>query len=299
MLRIGISTICLFAVLAISGTCGEAVLDTAKIDEITGLKGALNQQEGVFKVSVPRTDVKVSVDQAAMPPFMGLTSWAAFKSDPKDGAMVMGDLVLFQDEVNPVLSTLLDNGVEVTALHNHFFFDEPKVYFMHIGGSGKVDALAGGVRKALDKVKEIRAAKATPATDFASKPLPAQSAITSAKIEETLGSKGMSKDGMFKAVIGRTVKMDCGCDAGKEMGINTWAAFMGADDNALVDGDFVVTANQLQPVLKALRQGGINIVAIHHHTTQETPRMIFLHYWGRGDAAELAKTVKSALDVAK
>jgi hypothetical protein len=299
MARISSALLCCVAILVLRANGGESTLDTAKIDEITGLKGAFNQQEGVFKVSAPRTDVKVSIDQATMPPFMGLTSWAAFMADQKSGAMVMGDLVLFQDEVNPVLSTLLENGVEVTALHNHFFFDEPKVYFMHIGGSGKVEALAGGVRKALDKVKEIRAAKPVPSADFGSKALPAQSSVTATKIEEALGTKGMAKDGMFKAVIGRTVKMDCGCEPGKEMGVNTWAAFMGADDNALVDGDFVVTAGGLQAVLGALRKGGINIVAIHHHMVEETPRMIFLHYWGRGDAAELAKTVKSALDVAK
>src|SRR5947207_1017045 len=133
-------------------------LDTASIERLTGLKGALNTNEGVFKVSAPRTDVKIAVDGWAMPPFMGLTSWAAFTEGKKEEAMVMGDLVLFQDEVNPVMSALLDSGLAVTALHNHFFFDEPKVYFMHIGGDGSVEKLATGVRKAFDKVKQIRAA---------------------------------------------------------------------------------------------------------------------------------------------
>src|SRR5215210_8377214 len=158
-----------------------APLDTAKIDEITGLKGTLNEAEGVFKVSKPRDDVKVSVDGWQMPPFMGLTSWAAFSEGMKEPAMVMGDLVLFQDEVNPVMSTAFENGLAVTALHNHFFFDEPKVYFMHIGGEGSVEQLAKGVRAALEKVKEIRAAAAQLARTFDKPFAPAVNSISGAK----------------------------------------------------------------------------------------------------------------------
>src|SRR6266581_1416989 len=269
-------------------------LDTAQIDELTGLKGKFNEQEGVYKVSWPRTDIKISVDKWEMPPFMGLTSWAAFMRGMKDGAMVMGDLVLMQDEVNPVMSAALDNGLQVTALHNHFFFDEPKVYFMHIGGEGDTATLAKGVRAALDTVRRIRAANPQPGQSFTSSGIPAKSAITAETIQDILGTKGETKDGMFKAVFGRTVKMPCGCEVGKEMGVNTWAAFAGADDNAVVDGDFVVLEDELQPVLKSLRKSGINIVAIHQHMTHESPRYMFLHYWGRGPAAELAGKVKLA-----
>src|SRR5688572_32388362 len=122
--------------LAFATSAVAATLDTNRIEQITGLKGKWNAEESVFKVSQPRTDVKVSVDNWQIPPFMGLTSWAAFKAGVKENAMVMGDLVLFENEVNPVLSALFENGVEVTALHNHFFYDNPKVYFMHIGGEG-------------------------------------------------------------------------------------------------------------------------------------------------------------------
>jgi hypothetical protein len=290
----------LFLAVFISSTLFAAdALDTAKIEQVTGLKGTINEQEGVFKVSSPRTDVKVSIDQAAMPPFMGLTSWAAFKTDPKGGAMVMGDLVLFQDEVNPVMSVLLDNDVSVTALHNHFFFDEPKVYFMHIGGVGAAEKLAGGVQKAFAKVKEIRAATPAPTNAFGGAALPEKSSVTAGPVDEALGVKGTAKDGMYKAVIGRDAKMSCGCEVGKEMGLNTWAAFMGADNNAIVDGDFAVLDSELQGVLKTLRAGGINIVAIHHHMVEETPRYIFLHYWGKGEAVALAKAVRSALDLTK
>ncbi len=285
--------------LAAFGCCAGRLdaqeLDTARIEEITGLKGTLNPQEGVFKVTSPRTDLKIAVDEWTMPPFMGLTSWAAFQKGTKAPAMVMGDLVLLQDEVNSVMSALLDAGLGVTALHNHFFFDEPKVCFMHLGGEGKAEDLAAGVRKALDQVKEIRAARPTPAKGFG-KPIPPASAITGKAVEEVLGTKGQAKDGMFKVVIGRKVRSACGCEVGKDMGVNTWAAFAGTDDDAVVDGDFAVFEEELQTVLKALRKAGINIVAIHHHMTNESPRMLFLHYWGRGRAADLARSVKGALD---
>lgn len=288
----GVVWLC-FAGFAMAAQTTE--LDTAKIEQLTGLKGTLNKGENVFKVTSPRTDIKISVDRWTMPPFMGLISWAGFTKGNGKEAMVMGDLVLFQDEVNPVMSTLLDAGLQVTALHNHFLFDSPKVYFMHISGEGSIAELAEGVRKALDKVKEVRAANPQIAEGFGGSPLPPKNSITPKAIEETLGVKGQSKDGMFKVVVGRNAKMACGCEVGKEMGVNTWAGFGGSDDNAVVDGDFAVHEEELQPVLKALRKGGINIVAIHHHMVGETPRTLFLHYWGRGTAANLAKTLKTAL----
>ena len=280
-----------------SATTRGAELDGAKIDQITGAKGTLNKEENVYKVSFPREDVKVSVDGVRMPPFMGLTSWAAFKPGMKDGtAMVMGDMVLFQDEVNPAMSAALDGGLSVTALHNHFFYDEPKVYFMHIGGEGTAEALATGVRKVQDKVKEIRSAAPQPAKGFKHEPLPEQSSVTAAPLAEAIGAKATEKDGMVKFTIGRKAKMPCGCEVGKEMGVNTWAAFYGSDEHAFVDGDFATFEGELQPVLKALRANDINVVAIHNHMEGENPRVIFLHYWGVGPAAQRAKGVRAALD---
>jgi hypothetical protein len=273
-----------------------AALDTAKINEITGLKGTMIDAEGVFKITSPRNDVKVTVDGWEMPPFMGLTSWAAFSEGKKAPAMVMGDLVLFEDEVNPVMSAALGAGLSVTALHNHFFYDQPKVYFMHIGGEGDVGKLAAGVKAAFARVKEIRAAQPEPAKTFGKPLAVAKSAISGPKIDAVLESKGEARDGMFKVVIGRKATMPCGCTVGKEMGVNTWAAFAGTDENALVDGDFVVLESELQPVLKSLRKDGINIVAIHQHMITEEPRYIFLHYWGRGSVVELAQAVKNSLD---
>ena len=284
----------LLALFALVPALTFAALDTAGIDAATGLKGTLNDAEGTFKVTVPRSDVKITVDGAVLPPFMGLTSWAAFTEGKKAPAMVMGDLVLLQDEVNPVLSAALAAGLEVTALHNHFFYDDPKVYFMHLGGEGEAVKLAAGVKAALDAVKAVRAAQPEPAKTFG-RPLAAPSSITTAPLEAALGGKAQAKDGMAKFVFGRSATMPCGCLAGKEMGVNTWAAFAGTNDDALVDGDFCVLPGELQGVLKSLRKSGVNIVAIHQHMTLEEPRYIFLHYWGRGPALPLAQALKAAL----
>lgn len=271
-----------------------AALDQARVSQLTGLSGSWNKAEGVYKVTQPRTDLPITVDEWNMPPFMGLTSWASFMVGGKKDVMVMGDLVLFEDEVNPVMSALFEAGLEVTALHNHFLHDQPKVYFMHIGGEGTLDALANGVRRAFDQVKAVRAAQAAPAKSFGGGIQP-PSTITGKTIDDALGTKGTANAGMFKVVVGRTAKMECGCTVGKDMGVNTWAAFAGTDANAVVDGDFAVLEDELQLVLKSLRSSGINIVAIHHHMTHESPRYLFLHYWGRGPVAHLAAGLKKTL----
>ena len=273
-------------------------IDAAAVGAATG--GKPETSDNVVKVSFPRNDLPVSIDGwNNVPPFMGLTSWAAFMPGEKPGveAMVMGDLVLFEDEVNPAMSAALNNGLEVTALHNHFFFDKPHVFFMHIGGEGAVDNLGKGVKAALDAVKSVRQKSPKPRDGFGAKPPATPSRIDASKLDAVFGVKGTSKDGMYKAVMGRMTSAACGCPIGKAMGVNTWAAFAGTDDNAVVDGDFAVSEAELQPVLRALRAGNINIVAIHSHMTGESPRILFLHYWGRASAMDLAKAVKAALDL--
>ena len=272
-----------------------ANLDTARIDQLTGLKGKLNEKEGVYKVTFPRSDVKIVVDGWTMPPFMGLGTWAAFTAT-KDGVMVMGDTVLFEDEVYAAMSAALDNGLNVTALHNHFFFDHPKVYFMHIEGEGAVDKLAGAVRKVYDAAKQIRATNPTPKDSLGAEPLPEKSSITAAPLNKIFGAQGESKDGMVKFTFGRPATMH-GTNIGKEMGVNTWAAFAGSDDKAVVDGDFAVTEDQLQSVLRSLLKDKINIVAIHQHMTHEEPRIMFFHYWGRSSAKNLGQAVKNGLQL--
>ena len=270
----------------------ERPLDTAAIEIITGLKGTYNEAEKVFKVSKPRTDVKLNVDRWSLPPFMGITSWAAF-TPAHGGAMLMGDTVLLEDEVNPAMSAALDAGLEVTALHNHFFFDQPKVFFMHIGGMGETRRLASGVKAVYDRVEQIRAGQPASLVNFPGD-IATPSSITAGPIQDVFGTKVESKDGMAKVVIGRTAKMH-GMTIGNEMGVNTWAAFAGSDEQAVVDGDFAMREAELQTVLKTMRGEGINIVAIHQHMTFENPRILFLHYWGKGKAVDLAKAVKKAL----
>jgi hypothetical protein len=284
------------AIFAATSISVLAALDTAKIDNLTGLKGKLNEKEGVYKVTFPRGDVKVVVDGWNMPPFMGLGTWAAFKGE-NDKAMVMGDTVLFEDEVNSAMSVALDNRLSVTALHNHFFFDNPKVFFMHVEGEGSVDDLARAVKKMYDTVKAIRGPDAKPAESFsavAQPSLPEKNSITAGPLNEIFGMQGESKDGMVKFTIGRPATMH-GLKIDKDMGVNTWAAFAGTDDNAVVDGDFAVTEDELQPVLRSLLKDKINIVAIHQHMTHEEPRILFFHYWGRGRAKDLAQAIKGGI----
>ena len=281
------------AICCASIDIGSAALDTAKIDNFTGLQGKMNEKEGVYKVTFPRNDVKIAVDGWTMPPFMGLGTWAAF-TETKSGAMVMGDTVLFEDEVNAAMSAALDNGLNVTALHNHFFFDHPKVFFMHIEGEGSVDQLASAVRKVYDAVKKIRSENSQPQDSFGEKPLPEKSSINVAQLNEIFAAQGDANNGMLKFTIGRPAQMH-GTKIDNTMGVNTWAAFAGTDDNAIVDGDFVVTEDELQPVLKSLVKNKIDIVAIHQHMTHEEPRMIFFHYWARGPAKSLAQNIKAAL----
>ncbi len=263
----------------------------SKIEKITGMKGQFNEKEEVFKVSLPRKDLNVNVSGVKVTPPFGLTAWAAFKNFG-DHTMVMGDMVLLEDQVNPVMDAALNNGLEVTALHNHFFWDFPKVMFMHIGGTGNLDDLSESVGKVFAAIKEISGGKgAIPSVQID----PSKTSLDPKTIESILGVKSELKDGVYKITIGRTTMMG-GHDMGKAMGVNTWAAFMGSDDQAVVDGDFAMLESELQGVLRALRKAGVYIVAIHNHMTGETPRIIFLHYWGIGSTANLARALKVALD---
>ncbi len=266
-------------------------LDTARIEQLTGLKGTLNDKEGVFKVSFPRKDIQAMVASARMIPDLGLTAWAAF-TRAGDHTMVMGDIVLLENEVNPVMSAALDSGLQVTALHNHFLWDSPRVMFMHIGGMGEEEALARAVGSVFGKLTEVIRTKPTMPTASID---PAQTSFDPAGIAQTLGAAGALKNGVYKVVLGRTASMG-GHEVGSEMGINTWAAFAGSEQLAIVDGDFAMLEGEVQAVLKALRAANINIVAIHNHMIGESPRYVFLHYWGVGPVQDLSKGLKAALN---
>jgi hypothetical protein len=206
--------------------------------------------------------------------------------------MVMGDLVLLEDQVNPVMSVALDCGLAVTALHNHFFWDTPKVMFMHIGGTGAESQLAGAVGRVFERMAETAGGKGEAPRASVD---PAQTSLDPKKIDAILGQAGTLAAGVYKVVIGRTARMH-GHEMAAAMGVNTWAAFAGSNESAVVDGDFAMLESELQGVLKALRHAGIQIVAIHHHMTGEEPRILFLHYWGLGRTEDLARGLRAALD---
>jgi len=273
------------------GAMSHRAMDTAKIESIVGHKGKLNEKSGVFKISVPREDLNLTIAGVKMNPDMGLTSWAAFQGSGQH-TMVMGDMVVLESQVNPVMSAALDNGLAVTALHNHFFWDSPKVMFMHVEGMGSAEALAGAIAKVFAEIQHTSGGSMHPSDANID---PDQTSLDPKKIDSALGHSGTMAHGVYKVVIGRTTRMH-GQQVGSDMGVNTWAAFAGSDDHAIVDGDFAIEEQELQGVLKALRGGGINIVAIHNHMTGESPRIIFLHYWGVGPTAQLAGTIKTALN---
>lgn len=269
-------------------------LNSAEIEALTGAKGKFDKKQEVFKVSVPRDDIEVSVSGIKMIPAMGLTSWAAFMPSGKN-VIVMGDIVLLENQVNPVMSVALENGINITALHNHFFGDSPKVMFMHMEGMGSEKEMASAIGKVFDKIKE-RTNQENPSSS--TKIDPKNTQLNTAKLDEILGTKGNMDHNIYKISVGRTTKMQ-GHTVGESMGVNTWAAFAGSDDESVVDGDFAVLESELQDVLKALRHANIDIVAIHQHMIHEEPRIIFLHYLGIGKASDLANGLKEALNKTK
>ena len=262
----------------------QAVLKTL------GKQGDFNAN--VLKVNIPRNDLKVTVSEFRTPTPFGFGGWVAMtKGSGMD--VMMGDLVLTQDEVNPVMSALLDNGLDVTALHNHFFWDEPRIYFMHVHGHGTPAELAQKLKPAIDLIGKGSPAPSAPA---ASAPA-ATPQIDTAKIAQIVGTPGEQTGEVYKITIGRDdLKItEMGASISARMGLNTWAAFVGTNEKAAIAGDVAMVASEVTPVLKALRKNGLDVVAIHHHMTDTQPAIYFLHYWGTGPADKLATGFKAAL----
>ena len=270
-----------------------AALDPGGIERLSGAKGALDAKEQVFKVSQPRTDLSVMIAGVKISAPMGLTSWAAFKSDGPDD-MVMGDLVLTQEQISPVMDAALDNGLQVTALHNHFVAESPRIMFMHIAGMGPEQKLATAVGKVFSTIKATAGVTAATGPQID----PAHSTLDAAALDAVLGVKGQYKEGVYKFTVGRKTKMH-DVEVGNQMGVNTWGAFAGSDQIAVVDGDVAMRESEVQNVLKALRKAGINVVAIHQHMIGEEPRIIFLHYWGIAPSAQLAGGLRAVLELTR
>jgi hypothetical protein len=280
--------------------CGLAAWAQTMPADYDGVLKTLGKQgdfkANVLKVNIPRNDLKVTVDGIATPTPFGFGGWLALTKGDGGNDVMMGDLVLLEDEVNPVMSALLSNGLEVTALHNHFFFESPRIFYMHVHGHGKAADLARWAKPAVDLIGHGSATHQTTVTGGASTVAAGQ--MDTAKIAKIVGHEGEQSGPVYKITVGRddlSIK-EMGAVINARMGLNTWAAFYGSDASAEVAGDVAMLAHEVTPVLKALRNNGLNVVAIHNHMTGGNPAIYFLHYWGTGSAEKLATGFKAALD---
>ena len=267
-----------------------STLDIQKIEEVTGMKGT--EKNGEYKITVPQNDLNIIVDGFKIIPPMGLGSWAAF-TPCADSAMVMGDIIVTENDLKLVQAEVIRQGFAITAIHNHFVRNRPNVMYMHIDGKGKVENLSVSVKAIFDKVRESRGKdpKSSP-------PDSVNNSLNFAMLDSIIGHKGEMNKGVYKYTIGRpdVSLQEHGIPVSSFMGFNTWAAWQGTAEKAAVCGDFAMLEDEVDPVIKALVENGIEVVAVHNHMVQEKPRIFFLHYWGVGNAEQLVRGLKAALN---
>ena len=275
---------------AIACPPGSSNLDIAKIEQITGMKGV--EKNGEYKITVPQNDLNIVVDGFKIIPAMGLGSWAAF-TPCGDSAMVMGDIILTETDLKPVQQEVIRQGFSITAIHNHFVRNRPNVMYMHIDRSADIITLSNAVKAIFDKVKEVRGKD--PKGEKADSVV---NTLNIAILDSIIGNKGELSKGVYKYTIGRPDIMlqEHGIPVSTFMGFNTWIAWQGSPEKAAVCGDFTMLEDEVAPVIRALVENGIEVVAVHNHMVHEKPRIFFLHYWGVGNAEKLANGLKLALN---
>ncbi len=278
-------TVACLAIIFVTATTGARADDFAEIEKTLGVKGQV--EEGTLVVRFPRSDLMVTINGETIPTGLGLGSWIGWRN-MGDDTMLMGDLVLLEKEVNPVISALQEVNINITALHNHFIGDLPRIMFMHIDAMGRGTQFARGIKNALSKT-------GTPLQTGAGSSQPAL-ILDTRRIEKIVGHSGSNAGGSFKITVGRSGVKSHQMELTSSMGMNSWAGFVGSNEQAHVAGDIVMTATEVNRVIRTLRNGGIEVVAVHNHMLDEEPRMFFLHYWGTGSAEKLAQTVREALD---
>ncbi len=286
----------LTAVLLVAWCVGAPVAAQDMPADYAAVLKALNRtgdfKGNVLKVNIPRNDLSVTVAGVIVPVPLGFGGWVALTKGDHGMDVMMGDLVVTESEVNPVMSAVLNAGLDVTALHNHFLRETPRIYYMHVHGVGTAAELAKKIRPALDLMaRDPFAGQVATGAELPAGPLDA------ARLARIVGHAGEQNGPVYKITIGRDDLMvrEHGARIDARMGLNTWAAFAGSDGDAVVAGDVAMLAAEVTPVLKAMRNAGLEIVAIHHHMTTGAPTIYFLHYWGRGRAETLAEGVAAAL----
>ncbi len=275
--------LCLAIGVTASLSFAQPTTDFREVEQALGASGQM--QEGALVVPFPRSDIKVTIYGENVPTAFGFGSWTAWKNMGNE-TMVMGDLVLLEKEINPVISVLAEAGINITALHNHFLGEKPRIMYMHIHGMGQAGLLARGIRKALDKTETPRSHPAPNST---------APALDTKKIDQIIGHSGHAGGGIFKITVGRPGVKIHGIELTSSMGLNSWIAFIGTNERAHVAGDIAMIANEVNPVIRALRKHGIKILAVHNHMLDEEPRIFFLHYWGTGKTENLARAFHEAL----
>ena len=287
--RIGVAILAAMLSIPATAAAQEMPADYNAIMTTLGKKGDF--KDGVLKVNIPRGDLSVTIGKRAAPTPFGFGGWVAFTKGDAGHEVMMGDLVLTEDEVNPVMSAILDNGLEVTALHNHFFWEQPRIFYMHVHGMGTAAEIAKKLQPALKLIDESAKRGSSPSAGAAA------AGVTGAPLAKIIGAQGEQTGPVYKITIGRPdINLrEHGAAINARMGLNTWAAFAGTDADAMVAGDVAMLQHEVQPVLKALRANGIDVVAIHHHMTGVDPVVIFLHYFGTGPAEKLATGVRAAV----